>query len=468
MSFLQQVQKIGDALYVLPKVGKMQVDVFAFISDELFAVTDEEIWRQAANAATTYPSVKAVYLMPDTHTGYHVPIGSVVVTDDVIAQGSVGYDISCGVLLAKIKGLHAADIVDKAKRLQWVREIEARVATGVGSHRPPKAPSFSPSQVEQLCLYGAEPLKIDADLCERVSLPVPDDYDPRWLDKAWNKATPQIGSLGGGNHFIEMQVDEKTGEVFVQVHCGSRGYGWQIANYFFYEGARARGLQPKRREESWVRRDEPIGEQFWKAHNAAGNYAIANRWIIFKGIEMATHEVFGVGLEPYYEISHNLAQYELLPSDGKIDKGYVNRKGATRAFPAGHPDLWRTRWEDTGHPCLIPGSMLAGAAVLFPGVNVSKSGYSVNHGSGRMMGRAQAKRELSAIHDEIDAEMETIVRTFDGVDVEGIVLNTERTPLDESGHAYKELDDVLGVLETEGVATVKHRMFPVANIKGTD
>lgn len=465
MAFMTVVQKVGDAHYVLPAVGKMRAEVHAFLSDELFAVTDEKIWQQAANAATTYPDVRAVYLMPDMHAGYHVPIGSIVVTDEVIAQGSVGYDISCGVLLAKIDGLHAADIVDPTVRKLWVREVEARVALGLGSHRPHKAPKVSGASVEELCLHGAEPLGIKADLCERVSLPVPEGHDPRWLEKAWAKAVPQMGSLGSGNHFIEMQVEQTTGEVYAQIHCGSRGYGWQIANWYFYEGARLRGLQPRRREESWLRRGEDLGERFWADHNAAGNYAIANRWTIFKGVEEASQEVFGRGLEPVYEISHNLSQRETLP-DGT--EGYVNRKGATRAFPAGHPQLRNTRWEETGHPCLIPGSMLAGAAVLMPSEAVAASGYSVNHGSGRLMGRGQAKREFADVHDEIDDEMRTIKRTLGGVEVEGIVLNTERTPLDESGHAYKELDDVLAVLKAEGIATVAKRMFPVANLKGTD
>jgi len=465
LSYLEQVTKEGEAHYVLPRTGKMLVDVHAFFSEELFAATDEKIWRQAANAATTYPGVKRAYLMPDAHAGFHVPIGSVVVTDDVMAQGSVGYDVNCGVLLAKIVGLHARHLVDPAERLRWVREIESRVALGIGSHRPPKAPKISARQVEDMCLHGAEPLGVGDELCERVSLPVPEGYDPRWLDKAWDKATPQMGSLGGGNHFIELQVDGGTGEVFVQVHCGSRGYGWQIANHFFYAGAEHRGFERKRREESWLRRGEPLGEQFWAAHNAAANYAIANRWVIYKGIEAATRVVFGRGLEPVYEISHNLAQREVLPTG---EWGYVNRKGATRAFPAKHPQLRNTKWEMTGHPCLIPGSMLAGAAVLMPGTAAIRSGYSVNHGSGRLMGRKEAQRTLAAAHDEIDREMRTIRRTFDGVEIEGIVMNTERTPLDESGRAYKELDAVIDVLVQENLATVKNRMFPVANLKGTD
>jgi tRNA-splicing ligase RtcB len=127
-----------------------------------------------------------------------------------------------------------------------------------------------------------------------------------------------------------------------------------------------------------------------------------------------------------------------------------------------------TRWAETGHPCLIPGSMLAGAAVLYPLEGAYGSGCSVNHGAGRVMGRGQARRELAAIHDDIDHEMATITRTLGGVEVTGVVANTERTPLDECGHVYKDLDAVIDVLESEGIARVAHRLYPVANIKGTN
>ena len=131
------------------------------------------------------------------------------------------------------------------------------------------------------------------------------------------------------------------------------------------------------------------------------------------------------------------------------------------------PDLVGTKWEKTGHPCLIPGSMLDGAAILFPKAGAYKSGCSVNHGSGRLMGRKEAKRKLTHKHDEIDREMRTIVRILGGVKIEGIVSNCTRTPLDECGAVYKNLDEVLGVLEKEGIAKVSRRLFPVANLKGT-
>lgn len=468
MSYMQQVQKVGDAHYVLPKLGDMRVHVDAFLSEALFAGTDEGLWNQAAQSAS-YPGAIGMYLMPDTHLGYSIPVGGVLVTEDVIVQAGSGYDISCGVIYLKVPGLTAADVVDWKKRQWWIEQIGLRVATGVGSNRPSLMKNVSHRVIEDVFRYGAKAVGIKADLCERQYIDVPEDFDFRKIDRAYSKAKPQLGSVGGGNHFIEMQVDKADGSVWIMIHCGSRGYGWQTANHYFYEGSRLRGLAPNRRELSWLRADEPLGKEYWAAHNSAANYAIANRWTIVEGVREATQAVFKQDVEPYYEISHNLVQEEtLVLPDGTTKKGFVHRKGATRAFPAHHPDLWNTPWWETGHPVLIPGSMLDGAAILFPQEGAYRSGCSVNHGSGRLMGRGAAKRELAHIHDDIDNEMRDIKRVLGGVEITGIVGNCERTPLDECGHVYKDLDEVLRVLETEGIAKIAHRMYPVANVKGMD
>jgi len=469
MGYLQQVQRISDTHYVLPKVGAMRADVHAFLSEPLFAQTDEALWRQAANAAS-YPGIVGLYLMPDTHLGYGIPVGGVAVTEDVIIQAGSGYDISCGVVYLRVPGLHAADVADAAKRKRWIDEVELRVATGIGSHRPKHMPRMSEAKVEDILRYGAKAIGVPADLCERQYIEVDESaLVTERIPRARDKARPQLGSVGGGNHFVEMQVDRDDGSVWIMIHCGSRGYGWQTANHYFFAGAAQRGLPKNRREESWLRADEPLGREYWAHHNSAANYAVANRHIIVRGVQQALENVFGVRGEVFYEISHNLVQEEtLVLPDGTTQRGFVHRKGATRAFPAGHPDLAGTRWAETGHPCLVPGSMLDGAAILYPLPGAYGSGCSVNHGSGRVMARGQAKRELAKRHDAIDAEMRNIERVLGGVPIRGIVGNTKRTPLDECGHVYKRLDDVLQVLEAEGIARVAHRMYPVANIKGTD
>jgi tRNA-splicing ligase RtcB (3'-phosphate/5'-hydroxy nucleic acid ligase) len=468
MSFKYRVVEESSGHFVLPRSGEMRTDVHAFLSRGLFDRTDEKLWSQAA-AAAAYPGAIGFYLMPDTHVGYGIPVGGVLVTDETIIQAGSGYDISCGVVYMKVPTLHADGVVDPALRLRWIREVERRVATGLGSHRPDKAPRVTQALVDDVLLHGAKALAVSADLCERQYIPVDDGFDPRAVTRAHDKAAGQLGSVGGGNHFIEMQVDEASGDVWIMVHCGSRGYGWQTANHFFHAGAELRGLARARREESWLHRDEPLGKLYWAHHNSAANYAVANRHLIVHGIREATQDVFDADVEVYYEISHNLVQQETLRlPDGSTTRGFVHRKGATRAFPAGHPDLANTPWESTGHPCLIPGSMLDGAAILFPEQGAYRSGCSVNHGSGRHMARGEAKRELAALHDDIDREMASIERNLGGVIITGVVGNTARTPLDECAHVYKSLDEVLAVLEGEGIARVAHRLYPVANIKGTD
>ena len=467
MSLKHAVEKVSNNHYVLPKVGSMKVEVHAFLSEELFSASEEECWKQICNGAS-FDGVIGAYLLPDCHTGYGIPVGSVVVTDNTIIQGGSGYDISCGVLYMKAD-LNARAVKSKYERSRWVTEVEKRIATGKGHHRPELAAKFSQDKGDEILRHGAKALGVKADLCERQYIPVQDGTDFTKIEKAYSSVVPQLGSVGGGNHFVEMQVDRDSGEVYIMVHCGSRGYGWQVANHFFYEGAKVRGLPSNRREESWLRADEPLGKEYWAYHNSAANFAVANRHIIVNGVREATQEVFNSDVDVYYEISHNLVQEEtLLLPDGTTKKGFVHRKGATRAFPAGHPDLVGTPWEVTGHPCLIPGSMYEGAAILFAQKDAPKTACSVNHGSGRTMARGEAKRKLAHKQLRIDEEMSTVKRTFNGTPIEGIVSNHNHIPLDECAHVYKDLDSVLAVLEAENIAKVAHRLYPVANIKGGD
>lgn len=466
MSHKYRVEKNSAGHYVLPKIGDMKCHVDAFLSESLYEQTDEGLWQQAVDSAS-YEGVTGMYLMPDTHLGYGIPVGGVVVTDGTIIQSGSGYDISCGCVMMRIPGLHASEVADWDRRNAWVAEVENRIATGLGNQRPSLAKKVKHKDIEDILRYGAKALGVSADLCERQYLEIPENIDLQKIEKAYSKCVHQLGSVGSGNHFVELQVDDSDGSVWVMIHCGSRGYGWQTANHFFHEGAKLRGLPKNRREQSHLFADEPLGKEYWAFHNSAANFAIANRHVIVEAIREATHVVFQEQSEVFYEISHNLVQEEtLVLPDGTTKKGFVHRKGATRAFPAGHPDLVGTKWSGSGHPCLIPGSMYDGAAILYPEEGAYKSGCSVNHGSGRLMGRAAAKRELGELQRDIDTEMREVTRTFDGVEIKGIVSNCEKTPLDECSHVYKNLDEVLQVLVDEGIATIAHRLWPVANIKG--
>lgn len=468
MSFKYAVEKVGDSHYILPRVGQMKVEAHAFFSESLYEASEEQMWSQLADAAS-YEGVTQAYIMPDGHSGFGVPIGSVVVTDGTLLQASVGYDISCGVLMARVVGLNASGVRSRRNRERWITEVEKRVALGVGSHRPKLMPEFKRTTIDDILRHGARAIGVKADVCERQSLPVSDEAQFDLVPKAYEKALPQLGSLGGGNHMIELQVDKDDGSVWVMVHCGSRGYGYQTAEFFFYEGARMRDLRTNQRGLAWLRDDEPIGRQYWDHHNMAANYATANRHIITRGLQEAFQEVYNADLEVFYEISHNLVQREtLVLPDGTTKQGYVHRKGATRALPPGHPNLVGSSWVESGHPVLIPGSMFTGAAILTPLAGAHVSACSVNHGSGRVMARGVARRKLEHKQQRIDAEMHDVSRQFDGVTIEGIVTNSKHVPLDECDAVYKPLDDVLQVLADNGIATINRRLFPVANLKGTD
>lgn len=460
MSYKFQAKREIDCWYVLPKTGNMQCQVDAFLSEPLYEATDEATWAQAVDAAS-YPGIEAVVLMPDTHLGAVVPIGCVMVSNDTLVLAGAGYDISCGVLAMRIPGLSAEQVAPIAERRRWIEEVEKRVATGVGSHRTPLQRSFSISEVEEILRTGAQSLGVRSDTCERLFLPVDEqNFCAQRVDKAVGKLIPQLGSLGGGNHFIELQCDPADGSVWAMVHCGSRGYGWQTASYYMHAAAELRGIPDKQRERAHLFYSEPLGREYWAHACSAANYAIANRHIISEAVSDAFETVWGVRGEVYYEISHNLIQLEGVY--------FIHRKGATRAFGPTHPLLSGTCWEATGHPVLIPGSMYTGAAILRPTSVAWRSFFSVNHGSGRVLGRAQAKRAFGERQGEINDAMRTVLRNFNGVEIEGVLSNFRDIPLDESAKVYKDLDAVLDVLRSERIAAVERRMYPIANVKGID
>jgi tRNA-splicing ligase RtcB len=441
----------------------MNCDVVAFLTKDLFEASEEPAWKQAV-AGASFPGVEKVFLMPDTHLGAVVPIGSVIVTDGTLILAGAGFDISCGVLAMKVPGLHASDVVDPIKRRQWIDEVEKRVPTGIGSHRPALMPTFTKNQAEQALHFGAASLGVDPDCCERPYIPLGTLVNPGVNPRSESKLVDQLGSLGGGNHFIEMQVDAEDGSVWAMIHSGSRGYGYGIAAHYMHAAAALRGLPDNRREEAWVSIDEPLGREYWDQMCGAANFAIANRHVMARSISEAFEETFGVAGKTYYEISHNLIQQEQVDGQTRM----VHRKGATRAFSAGHPMLVDNKWYDTGHPVIIPGSMFTGGAILRPRAGAKDTAYSVNHGSGRVMGRKDAKRRFTADQEVINLEMNEVVRNFANVPITGILSNQRQIPLDECGRVYKSLDAVLETLYFEGIATVEHRLFPVASIKGND
>lgn len=451
MSWRQTLEKVKEGHWVLPRTGDMAVHADLFLSDKLLdgdgesPPLEEVVFQQIVNAAS-FPNVTRVAITPDCHVGYGVPIGTVIETDGVLLPTAAGYDIGCGMVQLKTT-LTTEDVADPAKRRQWIDEVTRRIAVGVGASRVQKQRKVTSATFDQVVRHGARALGRTNATTERNFLPVDDDTVE--IPERSQGKREQLGSLGGGNHFTEMQVDDE-GKVWVMLHTGSRGFGWNIAKHFFVEGARALKLKEGRASEDfiWLDADSRLGRDYWNLHNMAANFAVANRLIIGEAVCAALEDVFGGTAEIFYEISHNLIQKE----DGK----FVARKGATRAFPGGHPALRGTPWEKSGHPILIPGSMETGSAILFAEPGAEQSIYSVNHGAGRRLSRAAARKALDQ------------KATDERMRASGILLNTRLTPLDESGPCYKNLDDVLDTVESAGLARVARRLKPIACIKGAD
>ena len=439
MSFKHCAVPVGPGHYVLPESRSVKVPVNVFLSEELYHASEEEAWAQMA-AAANMPGVVEVAVMPDTHVGFGVPIGIVIKTKETILPTAAGYDIGCGMVQLKTD-IDAEKVQDKEKRRAWIDRVTELIGFGKGDSGKlkPKA------AFDEIVKFGAKALGRLPGSTEREYIPVEASVE---LPEKAKRGRVQLGSLGGGNHFCEMQVEQASNKVWVMIHTGSRGYGHGIADEYFDRGAEVLKLSRGQRELAWFDRGSRLGREYWSLHNQAANFAIANRVMIGEAVCMALEEIFGGKAEVFYEISHNLIQEE----DGFL----VHRKGSTRAFPPGHHSLKGKRWEATGHPILIPGSMATGSAILYALPEASKSCYSVNHGSGRVMGRNHAKKTLDQA--AVDSDMKA----------KDILINTRNTPLDESGPCYKDLDKVLETIEMAGLAKVAHRLKPVACIKGND
>jgi len=450
----------ADGYYTLQTEDTGDMPVRVFLTAKLLKETEDIIYRQIVNA-TRFPGVKLVAITPDTHYGYGVPVGCVILTgaeSGAVAMGPVGYDIGCGMVSAKSD--IPADAATSEKKMAFNTAVMKRVNMGAGG-KSVKLGKLDRREFDNLIHGGAEyyvdkyGATFDRSRAERHRLPV----DDGWQAPLGGKGRPergfdQIGSLGGGNHFIELQKCEETGTIFVQAHTGSRGWGHGLATNYF---------EISRAEKPDVITDIDLGyftpesehyRSYLNAVASGGNFAIINRLVIFEQVAEAFSEVFGGELELIYEISHNLVQKETHPEFGEV---WVHRKGATRAFPAGHPALDGTIWEATGHPVLIPGSNKDWSYILRPEAGAVASGFSVNHGAGRRMSRGEAMRNLN--QRETDREYREA----------GILVNTDgHVPLDESAPCYKSSKEVIDAVVAAGLASVQYSLWPLASLKGTE
>ena len=449
----------SDGYYTLQTEDTGDVPVRLFFTPSLLSNTEDIIYRQIVNA-TRFPGVRLVAITPDSHYGYGVPVGCVILTDidsGAVAMGPVGYDIGCGMVSAKSEV--PVEAATAENRLKFNRAVMERVNMGAGG-KSVKLGKLDEREFNNLVRGGAEyyvekyGATFDRSRAERHRMPVDDSWEVPWGGRGRpERGLDQLGSLGGGNHFIELQRSEETNTLFVQAHTGSRGFGHGLATNYF-ELAKTERPDATDIDLGYFTPHSRYYRDYLSAVAAGGNYAILNRLIIFEQVAQAFREVFGAELELIYEISHNLVQREWHP---EYDDVWVHRKGATRAFPAGHPALKDTIWEETGHPVLIPGSNKDWSYILRPAAGAVNSGYSVNHGAGRRMSRGEANRSLD--QRQIDDEYRAA----------GILVNTDgRVPLDEAAPCYKSSAEVIEAVVGAGLATVEHKLWPLASLKGVD
>jgi tRNA-splicing ligase RtcB (3'-phosphate/5'-hydroxy nucleic acid ligase) len=421
-------------------------DVRLFLTETLLAELEDGLGAQIRNARR-FPGVRDVAITPDAHQGYGVPVGCVIASEGTLAMGPVGYDIGCGIAALRSEVAKEDATPDKVKAFS--REVMRRVGLGAGS----RGQSVSDERFQEVIRGGAEASGARRGTAERDRIPVEDTWDVPKRSRAW-RGQQQLGSLGGGNHFIELQHDGE--RLWVMYHTGSRGFGHGLASYYFELAMEELGLKRGAMDLGYFRPESRHWRDYKNAVAAGGNFAIVNRLMIGREVGAAFAGSFGSEPELVYEISHNLVQEEHHPDLGSRPV-WVHRKGATRALPAGHPMLSGTRWEKTGHPVLIPGSMGDFSYVLRPRAGVARSIYSVNHGCGRRKSRSAARREISQA--QANQKMKEL----------GVLVNAGGSvPVDESPDCYKPAEEVIRAVVEAGLAEVEVRLHPIASIKGND
>jgi len=480
MIIKQNFKKITDYLWEIPKSFRpdMRVPARIYISEKMLESTfrDRSI-GQLVNITTLPGIVKYGLAMPDIHEGYGFPIGGVAAmreSDGVISPGGVGYDINCGVRLLK-SNLSQKEIQPHLEDL--ATEIQKEVPSGLGRGRQIKLDVVSIDKILEGGVkilvkkgYGKEE---DVENCEsRGQLPQADASTVS--ERAKNRGRNQVGTLGSGNHFLEIQkveeiFDEKTTENFklfkdqivIMIHTGSRGLGHQIATDYIRLIMRTMdkyGIRLPDRELAACPIRSPEGKQYLSAMACGANYAWANRQMIAHYIRKAWKSVLGEKTSPLillYDVAHNIAKIEEHKVNNQAMKLYVHRKGATRAFPPGHPEI-PEGYREVGQPVLIPGSM-GTASYILAGTEQSKEAWhTVCHGAGRTMSRHAAIRKFPGNQVVQNLEAKGIVVKYWGL--RGIA---EEAPL-----AYKDVNNVVEVVHNAGLSKKVAKLVPLAVIKG--
>ncbi|OGK80885.1 MAG: RNA-splicing ligase RtcB [Candidatus Rokubacteria bacterium GWC2_70_16] len=480
-----KVTPAGDCIWEIPPAEKpgMRVPARIYASETLLSQMDQGVFEQVTNVACLPGIVRAALCMPDGHWGYGFPIGGVAafrVDTGVISPGGIGFDINCGMRVLRTS-LTEAEVRPRLREL--IDALFSAVPSGVGARGSLRlsATAFRRIMVEGAgwCVSEGYGWREDLDRMEgRGCLP---GADPGHVsERAVSRGLQQLGTLGSGNHYLEIQVVppegiheaglaralgiEGAGQVLVMLHCGSRGFGHQIATDYlrrFAEVMPRYGISVVDRELACAPFRSPEGQAYFGAMTAAANSAFANRQLITHRIREVFSRVLGrdphaLGLSVIYDVCHNTAKVERHRVDGESMELVVHRKGATRAFGPGAPDVPEA-YRDIGQPVIIGGSMETGSALLVGTAHaMTETWGSTAHGAGRTMSRAQAKKRVWG------------ERLLQDMEARGILVRaaSKSGVAEEAGFAYKDLDAVVDVLHRVDISRKVVSLRPIANVKG--
>ncbi|KAG0511907.1 MAG: tRNA-splicing ligase RtcB [Nitrosopumilales archaeon] len=480
---LSTPKKIGKMKYQIePDSSRgMRVPVTIYADEKLLEKMMSDRTIQQAINVSTIPGIQgSSVVLPDGHEGYGFPVGGVAAMDaneGMISPGGVGYDINCGVRLLRTN-LSENDVRPKLKEL--ISDLFNSIPSGVGSKGAIK---LSPSQLDEVLVKGV-PWAVengygrteDVNVCEENGHM--ENADPNKVsDKARKRGAPQLGSLGSGNHFLEIQKvaeihDENAakimgiekGTVTILTHCGSRGFGHQVCSDYLRiseQALKKYGVTLPDRELACVPNSSEEGESYRKAMFAALNFAWSNRQMITHWTRKSFERVLkqsesDLGMDLVYDVAHNIAKVEKHKVDGQLKSVVVHRKGATRAFPA-HRDEIPQKYREIGQPVFIPGSMGTSSWILLGQPNSMNLTFgSTAHGAGRTMSRTRARKNYT----------ESQVRKY--LTDKGIVVKalTRDGVVEEAPQAYKDVDSIVNVSHELGIATKVAKLLPIGVIKG--
>ena len=476
-------KKIGENHYQIDADSNlgMKVPVRIYANETLLQkmLSDRTI-MQARNVASIPGIVSHSVVLPDGHEGYGFPVGGVAAMDaeeGMISPGGVGYDINCGVRLLR-SNLNEHTVRSKLKDL--VNDLFSSIPSGVGSKG---AVRLTNSELDEVLVNGVNwaiehgyGSPNDSDVCEE-SGKIPNADPNKVSDKARKRGAPQLGSLGSGNHFLEIQKvaeihDEeaanrmgiKEGTITVLIHCGSRGFGHQVCSDYLRVAEQAMekyNINLPDRELACVPNNSEEGESYRKAMFAALNFAWSNRQMITHWTRKSFERVFDqtesdLDMNLVYDVAHNIAKVEEHKIDNKIKKVVVHRKGATRAFPPKHRELC-PKYRSVGQPVILGGSMETGSHLLVGTQKAMDETFgSTAHGSGRTMSRTKAKQEFKG--KELQEQM-----MKKGIYVRSSSMNGLA---EEAGKAYKDINSVVDILDAYGIARKVVGFNPIGNVKG--